>query len=490
MDIDVPGYVGKFIATVDEQKQCPPREIDSCDACRCPTNYCFQCNVEKGNVETDGTPTTQDPPSKEGDPTHHNVVDPLSAAQRKEARASDRKAARREEKRVDARTADRKAARDAEQAAKAAATASYDQAESHVDKVAKKTAKKADAAARRKADRFNAKQAAKNGKQALSATASTTDCNICKGFSDSTCLSALEIVVGGMNDKSRLKIEEQMLDPEGTVCSGKSDKDCLATLDESFDALGDADKLTLLDEMCDMLSSPEAVSLGQHTKKSELKSVRNSLKNEVMGGKSKSSLPPKTTTTASSSSTTTTSSCAACDGLSDKACLSSLDASFTALSDKNRLAYARSTLFTDADTTCESLSDKACLIALDSEYAALTDKAKLSLLKAACAASPISTAATMLRLDASSAATSEDTTLENVESPSPPRSSKKAASSSSLLPYAALGFVVGVMATGLIAWASSVLRHRVHRYESGYEPIPGDPSEDFVEGAETVEISL
>lgn len=92
--------------------------------------------------------------------------------------------------------------------------------------------------------------------------------------------------------------------------------------------------------------------------------------------------------------------CSACDGLSDKACLSALDDEYDAMSDKIKLSYLRDA-YPGYDS---SLTDKACLAALEAELASETDKTRLSLLKEACVAYSADTdtasAASMMMLKA------------------------------------------------------------------------------------------
>uniref|UniRef100_A0A7S3JS93 Uncharacterized protein n=1 Tax=Aureoumbra lagunensis TaxID=44058 RepID=A0A7S3JS93_9STRA len=89
--------------------------------------------------------------------------------------------------------------------------------------------------------------------------------------------------------------------------------------------------------------------------------------------------------------------CHACDLLNDKECLSLLDQTLDALSDKNRLSFLRA-VFTgafmtashlqqteaDAIQTCANLSDKQCLTTLDDQMDRLSDKTRLSYLVASC----------------------------------------------------------------------------------------------------------
>lgn len=79
-------------------------------------------------------------------------------------------------------------------------------------------------------------------------------------------------------------------------------------------------------------------------------------------------------------------SCQACDTLTDKECLSFLDAEFTSLSDKLRLSYAKSYLPDEYTSYCSDVSDKSCLSMIDLAYASFNDKTKLSVLEIACEA--------------------------------------------------------------------------------------------------------
>lgn len=93
----------------------------------------------------------------------------------------------------------------------------------------------------------------------------------------------------------------------------------------------------------------------------------------------------------------TSSDCMACTSQSDKQCLATLQEAMGELSDKSRLAFLRA-VFTgsfqmasqlrqtniDSTSTCQSLSDKECLSALDAQFDALTDKYQLAYLVESC----------------------------------------------------------------------------------------------------------
>uniref|UniRef100_A0A7S2CSE6 Uncharacterized protein n=1 Tax=Octactis speculum TaxID=3111310 RepID=A0A7S2CSE6_9STRA len=80
------------------------------------------------------------------------------------------------------------------------------------------------------------------------------------------------------------------------------------------------------------------------------------------------------------------SSCSTCDDLSDKECLSVLDADFTGLSDKARLSFAEDYMSDELANNCSGLSDKSCLATLDLSYQRLSDQGKLRVLRFACEA--------------------------------------------------------------------------------------------------------
>jgi CHASE3 domain sensor protein len=243
-------------------------------------------------------------------------------------------------------------------------------------------------------------------------------CAICAGFSSQTCALALTNVISGLNDKSRLSIEKELLDKDESTCGSLKDKDCLVILDTSFTSLETPDKVHLVENMCDLLTAADipssstnkfdqaamtddAVAKTTHTLNTreallnfDSKIVKSSLlhvnvkMDALIAGLSSFDEPQ----------------CLVCNGLDDRVCLAHLESSLSVLTDSQRLiVLARTMGAFPAYVSCDTEGDKACLKKLDKTYRKLAPSHKLSVLKDACVLGAYGTAAASLAAISSSA---------------------------------------------------------------------------------------
>lgn len=127
----------------------------------------------------------------------------------------------------------------------------------------------------------------------------------------------------------------------GDACEDKGDSECLLLLQGVYMSLADADRLTT---MCETWTTDSSLS---------------------------------------EEGSAASSTCAECDGLDTSSCVAVLSDELTALSDKDRLVYLRANV-PGADLGCSGLTEKDCLSQLDAYVAAASDDALLSLYSSDC----------------------------------------------------------------------------------------------------------
>merc|ERR1711988_786288 len=190
-------------------------------------------------------------------------------------------------------------------------------------------------------------------------------CAPCVGLTDKDCLSALDAMVVGMDDVDRLAFEKVFA---GGQCEGLDDQECLETLDKARVTSSDQDRLIMLKEACAEKSSTVGTTDGELAAPQE---------------------PPTSTDGMEASDADrdadlgTSEECAPCSGLTDKDCLSALDAMVVAMNDVDRLAFEKNY----AAGQCEDIDGPACLQKLDQARAMSSDKDRLTMLKQACVTS-------------------------------------------------------------------------------------------------------
>ena len=259
-------------------------------------------------------------------------------------------------------------------------------------------------------------------------------CTVCRGFSRKTCAAALKYVVSGLDDRTRLEIERELLDLDGTTCSLLDDKDCLVLLDTRFKGTGVASKMDLVGTMCNLLESDSAGTpphkvLGQrdtstssavappsHITDAEAHH-KQSTHDALLEFTAARPAPERVETTATAASddasamedyppnagasatimltiskpvvpTSTLSSsptqiCSICSGFSRKTCALALTNVVSGLDDRSRLEIERELLDLDR-SSCSLLDDKDCLIKLDSDFGDMNDASKTSIVDTMC----------------------------------------------------------------------------------------------------------
>lgn len=190
----------------------------------------------------------------------------------------------------------------------------------------------------------------------LSGGGSTRTCSLCESEVSVDCLDVMEEAYSDLNDKDSLVFLKAALSGWESYCDGLSDKECLTTLDSHLRINSNAERFQLLLAGCATYYHDEAAVA------KDVASV----------------------TDVAAEVEAEASVCAYCDGLDDESCLTELETLYKGLNDKDSLDFLRDAIPDWETSACVGLTDKACLASLDSYMTSQHKESRLAVLEAGC----------------------------------------------------------------------------------------------------------